>query len=122
MLDRHALQELVRAGFTARVIAKQFGVSVRTVRRILREAAVEGSADDALAREARRIGRPRVTAVTRERVRALVEEHTESRWRDLAAPPRGRQASGPEHGVSRARRCEIDDLRRASGTIRRRSG
>ena len=36
MLDRHAVQELVRAGVTARVIAKQFGVSVRTVRRILR--------------------------------------------------------------------------------------
>ncbi len=43
MLDRHAVQELVRAGVTARAIAKQFGVSVRMVRRILREGAVEGT-------------------------------------------------------------------------------
>jgi hypothetical protein len=33
MLDRHAVQELVRAQVPARAIAKQFGVSVRTVRR-----------------------------------------------------------------------------------------
>ena len=57
MLDRHAVQELVRARVTAHAIAKQFGVSVRTVRRIVREVAAE-SGDDPTARAARRIGRP----------------------------------------------------------------
>ncbi|HEX2722508.1 MAG TPA: IS21 family transposase [Gemmatimonadaceae bacterium] len=81
MLDRHAVQELVRAGVTARVIAKQMGVSVRTVRRILREAAVEGSVegstDDAVARAARGIGRPRVTEELRGRIAALLREDYE---------------------------------------------
>ena len=43
MLDRHAVQELRRAGVTARAIAKQYGISVRTVRRLGREAAVVGA-------------------------------------------------------------------------------
>jgi transposase len=76
MLDRHAVQELVRAKVTAREIAKQFGVSVRTVRRILREARVE-SGDDAAGRHARRIGRPGVTEEMRARIVALVAEDAE---------------------------------------------
>ncbi len=71
MLDRHAVQELVRAKVTARAIAKQLGVSVRTVRRIVREGAVPTS-DDAAARSARQVGRPRVTEAIRARVQALV--------------------------------------------------
>lgn len=76
MLDRHAVQELVRAKVTAREIAKQFGVSVRTVRRIVREARVE-SGDDAAVRHARRIGRPAVTADQRARIVALLAEDPE---------------------------------------------
>ncbi len=76
MLDRHAVQELVRAGVAAREIAKQVGTSVRTVRRIVREGPVEGT-DDAGARDARQIGRPRVTDALRARVRALVLEDGE---------------------------------------------
>ena len=79
MLDRHAVQELVRAKLTAREIAKQMGVSVRTVRRIVREGAVPTS-DDAAARSAREVGRPRVTEAIRARVHALVLE-------DPARPP-----------------------------------
>ena len=37
MLDRHAVHALVRAEVTAREIAQQLAVSVRTVRRIVRE-------------------------------------------------------------------------------------
>lgn len=37
MLDRHAVQELLRAGVTLGAIARQFGVSRRTIRRIKRE-------------------------------------------------------------------------------------
>jgi transposase len=76
MLDRHAVQELVRAHVTAREIATQLGVSVRTVRRIVREGVIE-SGDDVAARSAREIGRPRVTDATRARVRALVLEDPE---------------------------------------------
>jgi transposase len=76
MLDRHAVQALVRAKVTARAIAKQLGVSIRTVRRIVREATVADGAD-AVARQAREIGRPQVTAQVRERVAALVAEDPE---------------------------------------------
>ncbi len=77
MLDRHAVQELVRAGVTARVIGKQLGVSVRTVRRILREPVIGKNAGDEVAREARHIGRPKVTEAVRERVGALLREDPE---------------------------------------------
>lgn len=76
MLDRHAVQELVRAKVTARAIAQQFGVSVRTIRRIVREAAVESGAEE-VARQARGIGRPRVSTTVRERVAAMVAEDAE---------------------------------------------
>ncbi|MGH7649267.1 MAG: IS21 family transposase [Gemmatimonadaceae bacterium] len=76
MLDRHAVQALVRAEVTAREIAKQLGVSVRTVRRIVREGHVE-SGDDAAARSARRIGRPAVTEALYSRIAALIAEDAE---------------------------------------------
>ena len=79
MLDRHAVQELRRARVPAAAIAKQFGISVRTVRRLGREAAVETGAD-APARHARGVGRPGVSDAVRDRVRALVVE-------DLERPP-----------------------------------
>ncbi len=72
MLDRHAVQALARAKVTARAIATQLGVSVRTVRRIVREAATGG--DDAVPHPSREVGRPRVTEAIRARVRALVLE------------------------------------------------
>ena len=43
MLDRHAVQELLRAKVRAREIAKQFGVSLSTVRRIAREDAIKSA-------------------------------------------------------------------------------
>ena len=79
MLDRHAVQALVRAQVTAREIAEQLKVSVRTVRRIVREAAVPPD-DDVGARSARQVGRPQVTDAVRARVHALVLE-------DLDRPP-----------------------------------
>jgi transposase len=67
---------LVRAEVTALEIAKQFGVSIRTVRRILREGRVD-TGDDALARSDRRIGRPGVPEAVRARVHALVLDDPE---------------------------------------------
>jgi uncharacterized protein YerC len=57
MPDRHAVQALVRAKVTAREITTQSRVSVRTVRRIVREGVIE-TGDDAAARTARQLGRP----------------------------------------------------------------
>lgn len=76
MLDRHAVHELVRAKVVAHEIAKQFGVSVRTIRRIVREGEVE-TGDDATARSTRHIGRPRVTDAIRARVQSLVLDDPE---------------------------------------------
>lgn len=71
MLDRHAVQKLLRAGVSAREIARQLDTSVRTVRRIAREAAIE-QVDGATARALHPVGRPAVTAALRERVQALL--------------------------------------------------
>ena len=43
MLDRHAVQELLRAGLSPRAVARQFGVSRRTIERIGCEAPIEGT-------------------------------------------------------------------------------
>jgi transposase len=79
MLDRHAVQELLRAGVRPRLIAQQFGVSRRTIERIAREAPV-GDADDQAARAVRRLGRPGVEARVRETVGRLLAD-------DPALPP-----------------------------------
>jgi transposase len=71
MLDRHAIQELLRAGATPRQIAQQFAISRRTVERIAREPRVE-DADDRRARATRHVGRPPLTEAAREQVRALL--------------------------------------------------
>ncbi|HEX2648079.1 MAG TPA: IS21 family transposase [Candidatus Dormibacteraeota bacterium] len=67
MLDRHAVQELLRAGVTLGAIARQFGVSRRTIRRIKREAPITSTVV-----QTTRPGRPGVSVATRERLRALV--------------------------------------------------
>jgi len=67
MLDRHAVHELVRAGVSLGAIARQLGVSRRTIRRIKREAPITSTA-----LPAKRPGRPGVRGAIRERLRALV--------------------------------------------------
>lgn len=57
MLKRHAIQVLRGAGHAQCAVAEAARVSIRTVRRVEREAAVV-DLDDAAARQARRIGRP----------------------------------------------------------------
>jgi transposase len=70
MLDRHAVQELLRAGVSPRAVATQFGVSRRTVERVAREGPVEVTRPVA-------VGRPRVDDALRARVAALVLEDPE---------------------------------------------
>jgi len=82
MLDRHAVQELLRAGVKTRAVAQQFRVSRRTIERIAREAAIRSDADGIIRREgddptARSVGRPQVTAALRARVQALVLDDPE---------------------------------------------
>lgn len=73
MVDRHAVQEMLSAGMASSAVAKHFGISTRTVRRIRGEAAVE-SGDDATSRRDRGVGRPRIRCEVRDRMRALMKE------------------------------------------------
>ena len=73
MLDRHAIQELLRADVPVRQIARQFKISRWTVRRIAREAAV-ANGDETASRAQRGIGRPGVSEAVRARVAALVAD------------------------------------------------
>ena len=73
MLDRHAVQALVRAQVKGRDIAQQLGISLRTVRRITQEAQI-ADPDDAGQRRAQGVGRPAVDAAVRAQVHALLVE------------------------------------------------
>jgi transposase len=79
MIDRHAVQALVKSGLSTKDIAKQMGISVRSVQRIAKEPPVE-EPDDKQARNARRVGRPPLPGRVAERLRDLVAE-------DPQAPP-----------------------------------
>ncbi len=72
MIDRHAVQQLLAAGVGPRQVAKQFGVSRRTIERIAREPAV--TTEDVVSRLGTRPGRPAVPAAVRERVAAWLQE------------------------------------------------
>jgi transposase len=68
MLERHAVQELLRAGVSPRAIAKQYGVSRRTLVPIRQEPSVTAAAvADTVGRPAA-TGRPRVDGTLRTRV------------------------------------------------------
>lgn len=66
MLDRHAVQEMVRAGLPLKAVARQFGVSRRTIWRITQEAPVTTLTPAA------RVGRPPVDEAVRQRIGALL--------------------------------------------------
>ncbi len=78
MLDRHAVQALLQAQVSPRAVAKQFGVSRRTIERI----AGEGPIIDALPPSA--VGRPRIEDVVRARIGALVLEDPERPQGEIA--------------------------------------
>ena len=77
MLDRHAVQSLLKAGIPSQKIARQYGVSQRTIQRIAEEAPIE-SVDESNSRQARRVGRPGVGEQVRIRLRQLMEEDSEA--------------------------------------------
>jgi transposase len=77
MVDRHAVKQMLTAGLTNREVARHFGISKRTVRRIAREPVVE-EANDAVARRTRGVGRPGVGTGVRDRMKVLMEEDREA--------------------------------------------
>jgi transposase len=79
MIDRHAVHALKKASLPTKQIARQMGVSERSVQRIAKEPAVEG-ASDVQARRRRGVGRPAVPDPVRDRLRELIAA-------DPAAPP-----------------------------------
>ena len=79
MLDRHAVHALLQAGDGTKKIAKQYGVSQRTIQRIAKEPAVD-EPEDAAARRRRGVGRPSVEEAVRLRLRDLLVA-------DPVAPP-----------------------------------
>ena len=73
MLKRHEVQVLLQAGHTQEEVARFSGISVRAVRRIEKEAAVQ-HVDDAAERTARRIGRPSKAEGFRELVAGILAD------------------------------------------------
>lgn len=71
-LLRHKVQVLREAGHSQSDVASRTGLSLATIRRVEREAAVS-HADDALATRSRRIGRPSATQSFTDRVRAWLD-------------------------------------------------
>lgn len=77
MLDRHAVHALLEAGESTKAIAKQLGVSRRTIQRIATEPPV-ADGDDAAARRHRGVGRPPVPEEIKRRLVALIAEDPEA--------------------------------------------
>ena len=73
LLERHKIQVLLDADFSAAEVSKRTGVSLDTVRRIQREAAVVHT-DDKRERRERRVGRPSVAAAFTDKVAAWLKE------------------------------------------------
>ena len=78
MIDRHAVQALLQSGMPTEQVARQMGVSRRTVQRIAKEPAVSAEGETEYRRQ-RRIGRPPVPEAVHARVRELLRA-------DLHAP------------------------------------
>lgn len=77
MIDRHAVHALLAAGERTQTIARQFGVTQRTIQRIAKEPPVENG-DDGAARQERGVGRPGVPEQVRDRLRAHMAEDPEA--------------------------------------------
>lgn len=77
MIDRHAVQAVLEAGKGTGEVARQFGISERTVQRIAKEGPIQ-SADDGAARRALKVGRPPVAEGVRERLASLLVDDPEA--------------------------------------------
>jgi transposase len=91
MIDRHAVHALLQAGQSTKEVAVQFGVSRRTIQRIMKEPPVK-DANDALARRRRGVGRPALPEPVRLQLRDLLAA-------DPEAPPLEHLRQLREQGV-----------------------
>lgn len=82
LLKRHEIQVLLRAGHGPTDVAARTGASIDTVQRVKREAEVT-SADDAVERRERKIGRPSKAAAYAPRVSAWLAEEPELPTQEL---------------------------------------
>ena len=93
MLKRHTIQVLREAGHRQGAVAGVARVSIGTVRRVEREPAV-ATVDDALARQARRIGRPSRAAPFRSFVEELLAQEPALLSLEVLRRARGRGYAG----------------------------
>lgn len=77
MIDRHAVHEMFKAKRSTKEIAIHFGVTRRTIQRIVKEPPVE-NADDREARRRRGVGRPGLAEPLRLRLRDLLVQDPEA--------------------------------------------
>jgi transposase len=82
LLERHKIQVLLEAEFSAADVARRTGASVDTVRRVQRESAVVHT-DDAKEHRERRIGRPSKTQAYSDKVRAWLADEPELPTQEL---------------------------------------
>jgi transposase len=82
LLERHKIQVLLDAEFSAADVAKRTGFSLDTVRRVQRESAVTHT-DDKLEHRQRRIGRPSVAAPFAEKVAGWLREEPDLPTQEL---------------------------------------
>lgn len=82
LLKRHEIQVLLRAGHGPTDVAARTGASIDTVRRVKREDEVT-SADDAVERRERKIGRPSKAAAYASRVSAWLAEEADLPTQEL---------------------------------------
>jgi transposase len=82
LLERHKIQVLLDAEFSAAEVAKRTGFSLDTVRRVRRESAVTHT-DDKLEHRKRRVGRPSVAAEFSERVAQWLRQEPELPTQEL---------------------------------------
>jgi len=98
MIQRHAVQVLLRAGLSHRQVAKQTGLSKRSVTRIAQESAVETVDDGVLVRE-RGVGRPSDTARFREAIQGFLAEQRDLPTVEILHRLRGRGYDGGKTAV-----------------------
>ena len=99
MLKRHEIKVLLKAGHTQSEVAKLAGVSLRSVKRVVKEGDIE-RVDDAAERFERGIGRPSLVQDFRKPVTELLEEGGAPAPRVVRAAER-RSLVDAETGVER---------------------
>lgn len=109
MIDRHAVQALVKSGLSTKEIAQQMRISLRSVQRIAKEPGID-RADDAQARRQRRVGRPPVPEPVRLRLRELVAADPEASPLEILRQLREEGAMLAESTFYRVFRIEKEQL------------